>query len=38
MNLSPGLDFETKIFYKTDAAELLTKELAKKNYGSKRSF
>src|SRR5262245_53525228 len=32
MNLSPGLDFETKIFYKVDAAKLLEKELNKKNY------
>lgn len=35
MNLSPGLDFETKIFYKVSAAELLAKELAKKNYQCK---
>ena len=28
-NLSPGLDFETKLFYKANAAELLEKELAK---------
>lgn len=32
MNLSPGLDFETKIFHKVDAATLLEKELAKPNY------
>lgn len=31
-NLSPGLDFETKIFYKVNAAELLKKTLAKPNY------
>lgn len=31
-NLSPGLDFETKIFYKADADKLLEQELAKKNY------
>ena len=32
MNLSSGLDFETKIFYKPNAAELLENELGKKNY------
>lgn len=32
MNLSPGLDFETKLFYKPDAAEVLTKELNKPKY------
>lgn len=32
MNLSPGLDFETKIFYKVNAAALLEKELNKSNY------
>jgi DNA repair photolyase len=32
MDLSPGLDFETKIFYKTDAARLLEQELAKPGY------
>jgi len=32
MNLSPGLDFETKLFYKVDAARLLEKELAAPNY------
>lgn len=32
MNLSPGLDFETKIFAKKDAAKLLEKEFSKKNY------
>jgi DNA repair photolyase len=32
LNLSPGLDFETRLFYKPDAAKLLTKELAAKNY------
>jgi DNA repair photolyase len=30
--LSPGLDFETKIFVKPSAAALLEKELAKKSY------
>jgi DNA repair photolyase len=34
-NLSSGLDFESKIFYKTNAAELLEKELSKKNYQCK---
>ncbi len=32
LDLSPGLDFESKIFYKRNAAELLTKEIAKTNY------
>ncbi|WP_444915981.1 PA0069 family radical SAM protein [Microbulbifer sp. TRSA007] len=32
MDLSPGLDFETKIFYKPNAAELLEKALRKKSY------
>ncbi|MEQ1527309.1 MAG: PA0069 family radical SAM protein [Gallionella sp.] len=32
MNLSPGLDFETKLFAKPDAAKLLRAELAKPNY------
>lgn len=32
MNLSPGLDFETKIFYKDNAAELLKKDLSKPSY------
>ncbi len=32
MNLSPGLDFETKIFYKVDAANLLRMELSKPHY------
>lgn len=32
MNLSPGLDFETKIFHKVDAAKLLEKELSKPKY------
>lgn len=35
MNLSPGLDFETKIFYKVDAAKILEKELSKPNYKCK---
>jgi DNA repair photolyase len=32
LNLSPGLDFETKLFYKKDAAALLEKELRKPGY------
>ena len=32
MNLSPGLDFETKLFYKPNAAELLDAELRKPGY------
>lgn len=32
LNLSPGIDFETKLFAKTNAAELLRKELAKPGY------
>ena len=32
MNLSPGLDFESRLFYKPNAAELLEKELGAKNY------
>ncbi|MFT4129107.1 PA0069 family radical SAM protein [Labrys sp. (in: a-proteobacteria)] len=32
MGLSPGLDFETKLFAKPNAASLLEKELAAKNY------
>lgn len=32
LNLSPGLDFESKLFAKTNAAELLRKELSKKSY------
>lgn len=32
VNLSPGLDFETKIFYKENAAGLLEKELRKPGY------
>lgn len=31
-DLSPGLDFETKLFAKPDAAALLRKELGKRNY------
>jgi len=32
MGLSPGLDFESKLFFKPDAAHLLERELSKKNY------
>ena len=32
MGLSPGLDFETRLFYKEDAAALLEKQLARKSY------
>ena len=32
LNLSPGLDFETKLFYKPNAAELLDQELRKPGY------
>lgn len=32
MGMSPGLDFETEIFTKPDAAEVLTRELRKRSY------
>lgn len=32
LSLSAGIDFETKIFYKPEAAELLRKELSKKSW------
>ena len=32
LDLSPGLDFETHLFYKADAAQLLRAELGKRNY------
>jgi DNA repair photolyase len=32
MNMSPGLDFETKIFYKVDAAKILQKEISHPKY------
>lgn len=32
VNLSPGLDFETRLFYKQNAAELLENELRKPGY------
>ena len=35
LDLSPGLDFETKVFYKPNAAALLLSEWEKKNYQCK---
>jgi DNA repair photolyase len=35
MDLSPGLDFETHLFYKADAAQLLRAELSKPGYKCK---
>jgi DNA repair photolyase len=35
LNLSPGLDFETKLFYKGNAAEVLDAELRKPGYQPK---
>lgn len=32
LDLSPGLDFETKIFYKTNVRELLLKEIGARSY------
>jgi DNA repair photolyase len=32
LDLSPGLDFETKLYAKTNAAEMLRKELSRKGY------
>ncbi len=32
LGLSPGLDFETRIFYKTDVKEALRKELSRRGY------
>lgn len=32
LDLSPGLDFETKLYAKTNAAEMLRKEFARKGY------
>lgn len=32
LGLSPGLDFESRLFYKPDAATLLRRELARKSY------
>lgn len=34
MGLSPGLDFESKLFFKPEAARLLTRELAKPSYAA----
>jgi DNA repair photolyase len=36
LGLSPGLDFETKLFFKADAAALLEKELSKPGYVCRR--
>ena len=35
MGLSPGIDFETKLFYKADAAKVLESELARPSYACK---
>src|SRR4029078_9235609 len=35
LGLSPGLDFESRIFYKPNAAALLSEELRKKGYAAK---
>ncbi|WP_244532141.1 PA0069 family radical SAM protein [Methylocapsa palsarum] len=35
LGLSPGLDFETRLFAKTNAAELLERELSARNYRPK---
>lgn len=35
LGLSPGLDFETRLFYKDNAAELLRAELSKRSYRCK---
>jgi DNA repair photolyase len=32
VDLSPGLDFETRLFYKADAARLLAEEIGKRSY------
>ncbi|MBS0297010.1 MAG: PA0069 family radical SAM protein [Proteobacteria bacterium] len=36
VGLSPGLDFESKLFFKPEAAKLLEKELSKKSYTPER--
>jgi DNA repair photolyase len=36
LGLSPGLDFETKLFFKPNAAKLLTEELSKPGYVPER--
>ena len=38
LNLSPGLDFETRLFAKTNAAERLRAELAKPGYVCEREY
>ncbi len=35
LELSPGLDFETRLFAKTNAVELLKEEISRKNYRAK---
>ena len=35
MGLSSGIDFETRIFYKPEAAQLLEKEIQSRNYKRK---
>jgi DNA repair photolyase len=35
LGLSPGIDFETRLFYKADAARLLEEELARPGYACK---
>src|ERR1700758_1459541 len=35
MGLSPGLDFETRLFYKADAAKVLEQQLARPGYACK---
>ena len=36
LGLSPGLDFETRLFFKPDAARLLERELSRKGYAPQR--
>ncbi|HVY35226.1 MAG TPA: PA0069 family radical SAM protein [Caulobacteraceae bacterium] len=36
LGLSPGLDFESRLFFKPDAAKLLEKELARPSYSPQR--
>lgn len=36
MGLSPGIDFETRLFFKPNAAELLERELSKPGYAAKK--
>src|SRR6056300_1570117 len=35
MDLSPGLDFETRLFYKPDAVRMLKQELSRRSYRCK---